>query len=192
MVIWIMGVYGPPGIRGRDQFLTEMGDLFGLCGPIWCVAGDFNMAWSQVKQELQGRRTRSSRKFNDFIEGGDWFDPSFLNGRFTWANSRTKSRTDRVLLLVNWINLFGEVSRCWVLESLRTTSLSFSPLETKNEDQLLSASKICGFVKLGGDDQAIFFLSIAEIAFQSSRRCDLEVKVVFLQLILTTSSTFLM
>lgn len=44
MVIWIMGVYGPPGIRGRDQFLTEMGDLFGLCGPIWCVAGDFNMA----------------------------------------------------------------------------------------------------------------------------------------------------
>lgn len=41
MVIWVVGVYGPPGIQGMDQFLTEMGDHFGLC--IWCVAGDFNM-----------------------------------------------------------------------------------------------------------------------------------------------------
>lgn len=58
--IWVTGVYCPPRIQGRDQFLNEMDYLFGLCGPIWCVPSDFNMTRLQFEWESQGRRTRSS------------------------------------------------------------------------------------------------------------------------------------
>lgn len=100
---------GPLSVQGRDQFLNELGDLFGFCGSKWCLVGDFNMTRSQVERAPLGRETRSTRRFNDFIEGGSWIDPRLLNSKFTWGNCRARSRIDRFLLSVDWIKILGEV-----------------------------------------------------------------------------------
>lgn len=93
-----MGLYGPPRTKGCN-FLSELRDRFRLCGSNWCVAGNFNITRFQGEKAPQGRATRLVRNFDDFIEGGVWFDLPMLNGKFTWANSRARSSIDSFSLL---------------------------------------------------------------------------------------------
>ena len=68
--------------------------------------GDSNMIRSQAKRAPLRRSSCSVKMFNEFIKGGNWMNPPLLNGLFTWANRRARSRIDIVLLFSGWIQLF--------------------------------------------------------------------------------------
>lgn len=68
---------------GRKSLWNEVGDLFGFCGPFWCLVGDFNVIRSPFEELPGGKVTRSMRQFNEVIEGCTLFDPFLVNGNFT-------------------------------------------------------------------------------------------------------------
>ena len=41
--LWLSAVYGPNSPLLRKDFWVELLDIFGLCFPLWCVGGDFNV-----------------------------------------------------------------------------------------------------------------------------------------------------
>lgn len=40
---WFSGVYDHCRSRNRMTFWEELAGLYGVCGPNWCVGGDFNV-----------------------------------------------------------------------------------------------------------------------------------------------------
>lgn len=106
---WLSGVYGPATYRGRSDFLEEIGALFGMCGPRWCIAGDFNIPRFPAEKSNGSRTTTSMRNFDDLIRDLGLVDPPLLNGVFTWTNFRvnpTCARLDRFLFLREWGGMF--------------------------------------------------------------------------------------
>ena len=65
---WLSGVYGPWQNRKRREFWEEMAGLYRLCGPRWCVGGDFNVVRYVNEKSNGGRTTTSMTTFNEFIQ----------------------------------------------------------------------------------------------------------------------------
>jgi exonuclease III len=80
---WLSGVYGPNKTREREEFWEELAGLYGLCGPRWCVGGDFNVVRFPSEKSSGGRMTRSMRAFNNFLQDTNMRDPNLLNAEFT-------------------------------------------------------------------------------------------------------------
>ncbi|KAK9930230.1 hypothetical protein M0R45_027274 [Rubus argutus] len=55
---WLSGVYGPNKVRDKDDFWEELAGVYGLCGPRWCVGGDFNVVRFPSEKSNGGRMTR--------------------------------------------------------------------------------------------------------------------------------------
>ena len=98
---WLSGVYGPNSCHRRIEFWDELAGLSEICGPRWCVGGDFNVERFTNKKYPQGRDKKSMRSFDAFIQKTELRDIN-LNRKFTWSNFRenaTKSKLDRFLFL---------------------------------------------------------------------------------------------
>ena len=92
---WLTGVYGPNSCHRRDEFWVELAGLSEICGPRWCVGGDFNVVQFTNEKFPQGRAKRGIR--------------CFAKGKFTWSNFRenaTKSKLDRFLFSGGWEEFF--------------------------------------------------------------------------------------
>ncbi|KAK9943830.1 hypothetical protein M0R45_009426 [Rubus argutus] len=106
---WLSGVYGPNKVRDKDDFWEELAGLYGLCGPRWCVGGDFNVVRFPSEKSNGGRMTRSMRVFNNFLQDTNMRDPNLLNAEFTWSNLREEAvccRLDRFIFTLEWEELF--------------------------------------------------------------------------------------
>ena len=64
---WFTGVYGPNDYRERKEFWEELYGLHTICGPNWCLGGDFNVVRYCHEKFPPSRRTRSVRLFDEFI-----------------------------------------------------------------------------------------------------------------------------
>ncbi|BFG19399.1 hypothetical protein CerSpe_056730 [Prunus speciosa] len=98
---WLSRIYGPCRQRERNRFWEELADLYGYCGDMWCLGGDFNVVRFSVEKSNEGRVTKSMRDFNDFIQDTNLRDPNLLNASFTWSNLRENAvcrRLDRFLV----------------------------------------------------------------------------------------------
>lgn len=135
---WLSGVYGPNNVRERINFWEEVAGLFGLCGPKWCLAGDFNVVRFVSEKSNGGRGTRSMSVFNDFISEANLCDPPLLNAKFTWSNMRDAAvwrRLDRFLFSADWEECFPNVRQCALTRvtsdhcpiELNTNSLKWGP-----------------------------------------------------------------
>lgn len=109
---WLSGVYGSCKNRERQDFWEELAGLYDLCGPRWCVGGDFNVVRFKHEKSNGGRSITSMRIFNQFIQDCELKDPKMHNVQFTWSNFREETvfrRLDRFLFSVGWEELFPHV-----------------------------------------------------------------------------------
>ena len=65
-----------------------MARLSEICGPTWCVGGDFNMVCFTYEKFPQGRAKRSMKSFDAFIQETELMDINLANGKFNWSNFR--------------------------------------------------------------------------------------------------------
>ncbi|KAL5549263.1 hypothetical protein UlMin_004494 [Ulmus minor] len=102
---WFTGVYGPNDYRERKEFWEELYGLHSICGPRWCLGGDFNVVRYCHEKSPPSRRTRSVRFFDELIRELELRDLALHNASFTWSNFReeaVKSRLDRFLFTEEW------------------------------------------------------------------------------------------
>ncbi|KAL5583298.1 hypothetical protein UlMin_015740 [Ulmus minor] len=102
---WFTGVYGPNDYRERKEFWEELYGLHTICGPKWCLGGDFNVVRFCHEKYPLGRRTRSVRQFDELIRELALKDLALHNASFTWSNFRetpVKCRLDRFLFTEEW------------------------------------------------------------------------------------------
>ncbi|KAL5569671.1 hypothetical protein UlMin_026246, partial [Ulmus minor] len=102
---WFTGVYGPNDYRERREFWEELYGLHTICGPRWCLGGDFNVVRYCHEKSPPSRRTRSVRLFDELIRELELRDLALHNASFTWSNFReeaVKSRLDRFLFTEEW------------------------------------------------------------------------------------------
>ena len=85
---WLTGVYGPNSSHKRSEFWDELAGLSEICGPRWCVGGDFNVVRFTHEKFPQGRAKRGMRCFEAFIQESELWDINFAKGKFTWSNFR--------------------------------------------------------------------------------------------------------
>ncbi|KAK9154956.1 hypothetical protein Sjap_002436 [Stephania japonica] len=108
---WLTGVYGPASTRGRSRFWDEVAALAGLCGPSWCIAGDFNVTRFLSEKLNSTRKTSCMVEFDRLISDLELIDPQLRNGKFTWSNLRINpicARLDRFLYTKVWGETFQE------------------------------------------------------------------------------------
>ncbi|KAL5567832.1 hypothetical protein UlMin_024407 [Ulmus minor] len=65
---WFTGVYGPNDYRERKEFWEELYGLHSICGPRWCLGGDFNVVRYCHEKSPPSRRTRSHSGFRQECE----------------------------------------------------------------------------------------------------------------------------
>ncbi|KAL5575065.1 hypothetical protein UlMin_016764 [Ulmus minor] len=102
---WFTGVYGPNDYRERKEFWEELYGIHTICGPKWCLGGDFNIVRFCHEKYPLGRRTRSVRQFDELITELELKDLALQNASFTWSNFRemlVKCRLDRFLFTEEW------------------------------------------------------------------------------------------
>lgn len=107
---WMSGIYGPNRSNGREDFWDELAGLGAICGPRWCLGGDFNVVRFAREKNKPVRARRSMRMFNEIISELSLIDPPLANGDYTWSNFRdnpTCSRIDRFLFTAEWRGMFS-------------------------------------------------------------------------------------
>jgi hypothetical protein len=111
---WISAVYGPNSPSERGPFWEELFALGGLCSPVWCLGGDFNVIRTPTEKNGGSRITRSMREFNSFIAECCLRDIPLVNGSFTWSGPGPRfvsTRIDRFLFTTGWEDLFPNLSQ---------------------------------------------------------------------------------
>ncbi|KAK9901868.1 hypothetical protein M0R45_001892 [Rubus argutus] len=102
------GFYGHPSQTERFRswsLLRELSDEHSLP---WVVMGDFNELLHAHEKVGGWRRTeRQMQGFHDALSYGDLFDIGYLGMSFTWKDSETKCRLDRVVASATWTDLFS-------------------------------------------------------------------------------------
>eukprot|EP00253_Pinus_taeda_P011982 PITA_11982 len=101
----ITGVYGPPSLGRREQFINSLRTIRRLYPEAaWIIGGDFNLIRSlDEKKGGLRRRDHFMDSFNDVIEELRLVDIQSINGVYTWNNRRggknqIASRLDRFLV----------------------------------------------------------------------------------------------
>ena len=104
-----MAVYGPQADSENAIFLEELEAIRDACHGPWAVTGDFNLILNEADKNNQRIDRANLRRFRRTVAELQLKD-LHLHGRcFTWSNerdSRTLVRLDRVLVSVDWDELF--------------------------------------------------------------------------------------
>ncbi|MCI29787.1 hypothetical protein A2U01_0050996, partial [Trifolium medium] len=87
---------------------------------VWCVVGDFNSVVDTserrgVTSGVVNSSSREMREFSQFLEELELVDLPLIGRLFTWfhPNGTTMSRLDRVLVSLDWFQLWGNPN-AWV------------------------------------------------------------------------------
>ena len=70
------------------ELWDELAGLNEICGPRWCIGGDFNVIRFTYEKYSLGRVKKSIRSFDAFIRETELRDISLAKGKFTWPNFR--------------------------------------------------------------------------------------------------------
>jgi exonuclease III len=122
-----LNVYAPCNFEAKKQLWVEL--LVAkrtYTADLWCILGDFNsvrdsserkgVAYAQNREISKALRD-DQRLFNLLLENLEVEDLQLMGRKFTWIkpNGACASRLDRILVLSNWRDIWGEVS-LWTLQ----------------------------------------------------------------------------
>jgi hypothetical protein len=121
----VINVYSKCNLRDKRRLWQEVLMTRRGFGEIaWCIVGDFNSVISVNERrgvgssiDVGGDVGREMEHFGNFIRHLEMVDMPLLGRQFTWfhPNGVNMSRLDRVLLSVDWLNLWGDPT-VWALE----------------------------------------------------------------------------
>lgn len=106
----ITSVYAPKSQVETRLVWEELADVRGLMDGPWAICGDFNVCKFPSEKRDCSKRNSAMREFSDCIEDMDLVDPQLGSESYTWYkgdNHTTASRIDRILVSIEWNNLFN-------------------------------------------------------------------------------------
>ncbi|KAG6660373.1 hypothetical protein CIPAW_03G101600 [Carya illinoinensis] len=103
------GIYGPNVDNIIKQLWDEIAGLHTWWDLPWCIGGDFNIIRFPSERFGDNRLRSAMSDFSDCIFDLNLIDLSLTGGPFTWSNSQTWSRFDRLLISPEWESKFLEM-----------------------------------------------------------------------------------
>ncbi|XP_016191737.2 uncharacterized protein LOC107632587 [Arachis ipaensis] len=101
-------VYGPHDRRGKLATWEELSFLYGLCQVLFCYLGDFNEITQLEDRKGTDSLPVSATEFKSWIQDMELVDLALTDRLFTWFRGQSCSRIDRVLVSLEWLEVFPE------------------------------------------------------------------------------------
>ena len=94
-------VYGPAHNDKKDQFLTEISNIYGSSKSPLLIGGDFNILRYSSEKNKKFAGNKISDLFNWVINTHELREVDLIGGKYTWSNNQQDpilEKLDRILI----------------------------------------------------------------------------------------------
>jgi hypothetical protein len=131
--------YGPIDSSLKDQFWTDLRQIYSYSYEVWLLCRDFNSIRFRNEKSGINFPVKASAQFNALLEV-----LNLIERKYTWSNGRQSALLDRFLCSIHWDNSF---SQCRVID-LPKYVFDYCPLLLHTSMATLSSSNIFRFDKI--------------------------------------------
>jgi hypothetical protein len=141
-------VYGHIDHSLKDQFWTEIRQIYSYSYEAWILCGDFNSIIFRNKKPGRNFSIKANAQFNALLEDLNLIEYELPSRIYTWSNGRQSALLDRFLCSIHWDNYF---SPCRVIDLPKYIS-KHCPLLLQTSMAALPSSNIFRFDKVWLED----------------------------------------
>ncbi|XP_025665082.1 uncharacterized protein [Arachis hypogaea] len=102
-------VYGAHGREAKRGVWEELSYVAGLCQIPFCFLGDFNEILQVEDRKGATSLMASSEEFKEWVRDMQLIDLPLTDRKYTWFRGRSCSRIDRVMVNVEWTEVFPDI-----------------------------------------------------------------------------------
>ncbi|XP_072074014.1 uncharacterized protein [Arachis hypogaea] len=102
-------VYGAHGREAKRGVWEELSYVAGLCQIPFCFLGDFNEILQVEDRKGATSLMASSEEFKEWVRDIQLIDLPLTDRKYTWFRGHSCSRIDRVMVNVEWTEVFPDI-----------------------------------------------------------------------------------